>query len=982
MLAHGTSFTCKIDFKFRLDKGVQTKETTGTCAGLSSTSTGDRIDTFGRHTFSLNTTEGIELECEIGAAMLGSGSLSEEVLESSLSCKATQDTCLTIDGPSYPAKCISTFRYKGMEYHGCTDKDQPDGDTRLWCATAVGADLEFLPNMWGHCNEKCGYCGGSAINASSEKRLLYRPCGYDCLINPYKIMEGSDKEPLIPPSLVTNDQFSNWNILPKGQYRFIFGDPSIILDCKYTKFADSVFKDARTVVAKCGPNKQYRFTVKDLEGRDLDSEVKNTRFGCSACPVGFDYMVGFTDIPSFNDLGEYNDIQNEAQCNELCQERGCKSFIFSFNHKKCKLARKHFTKMEYSNYEDYNVCTKQPDCCSTLEIASTGDTQTYQGARLGTYLKTGDKHNNRDIYKQEGGSKILYYRGEEEYGWVVSSGLSSKGGLRSSFDFECPSDAIQWGYFYQDEIWITDDGVHLSCSTVCLLNKQMPRVRSGGKLCDCKVDLPYFDVRKYSTNPDDPRGSASLRWGIQSGGFEAEKKEKDANYCIKANTQAEYSTNSCKDEEKYLFNKYAAGVFVPERLTPPGTNPPVFSAFGDHYGGMITHFMDKNLNLGMGKKQDFYYHRFNANGDTFKLELPAIPNHASRNNRKNDLSLKDLMNKEEQYIDNFLRDCKTEQNVPIPEHFLKMCYSSTVGSWFKLCMTKENNRFTFSDYFSILKQQSTDQMVINNNYIDYEVQDAEIKLTIDTKRVGWTGELLEPAEIKRIMDIPGRNDKIKGRKCGLSRAQFAKGRGAFGDYTVDGLETGFVKGHMSNGLAEKHFILDQRSDFKNLEAARQLSKRRRYPEDMNPQINTVFVVSSSFTNEKTSPNPAYPLCKDFGCLLDYSKLNVYSDASEGFELLGFKGLPSVRTETIRRIYHKRAINSFCIMDRFVETYQCTRASTNNAGNFDCSTMMAHPTTLPNQPIQPKKEALCVAVIDDALDSIGHLYGAFCKAKKP
>merc|ERR1712106_91692 len=99
ILSHGTHLTCEINFKLTLDKGVQTKETTGTCAGSSSTSTADKIDTFGKHTFSLKTTEGIELECEIGAAMLDSGSLSEEVLESSLRCEATQDTCLTIEGP-------------------------------------------------------------------------------------------------------------------------------------------------------------------------------------------------------------------------------------------------------------------------------------------------------------------------------------------------------------------------------------------------------------------------------------------------------------------------------------------------------------------------------------------------------------------------------------------------------------------------------------------------------------------------------------------------------------------------------------------------------------------------------------------------------------------------------------------------------------------------------------------------------------------
>jgi len=800
-------------------------------------------------------------------------------------------------------------------------------------------------------------------------------------------MDGSDKEPLIPPFLGTNDKFPNWNVLPKGQYRFIFNDPSFMLDCKYTKFADSVFKDAQTLVAQCGPNKQYRFTVKDLEGRVLDSEVENTRFGCSACPVGFDYMVGFTDIQSFNDLGEYNSVQNEAQCNELCQERGCKSFIFSFNHKKCKLAKHHFTKMEYSNFEDYNVCTKQPYCCSTLEMSSTGATQTFQGARLGTYQKTGDKYNNRDIYKQQGGSNIMYFRGEEDYGWVISSGLSSKGGLRSSFDFECPSDAIQWVYyFYEDNIWNKDEGVQVSCSTVCQQNKRTDRCGKWKKAC--LLNLPFFDVRTYTTGDHTGvRGSASLRWGIQSGGFEDATIDTDAKYCIAGNTQAEYSTNSCKNDEKYLFNKYAAGLTNPngEQLTVVNAVPKFITKLQEYNHALNVHITNNNRNLQQPEKQDHYYHHF-KDSDSFWLEYPPIPNdHLSQYNR-NDLSLKDLENQNMQYAGDFLRDCKTRPQGPrAPQHFIYSCGGKDVGSKNRLCMTNENNHFSENDKVSISKQQSTDQMKIQKK--DYEKESTfnkEIKLTIDTAHVGWTGKLLKTAEVKRIKEMIPKGVHGNARKCGLTRAQFAKGRGAFGDSIhVDtnnnNIET-LVRGDQSNGLAEKHFILDQKSHADNLNAANELSKFRRYPENMNPQINTVFVVPSSFTNENISPNtvslPASSnvlyYCNLFGCLLDYSKLDVYRTYTgpDGFELLGFKGLPSVRTKTIRQIDHKRAINSFCIMDKFVVTYQCERTrptppATNS--DFNCVRMTVD-----------GKEAQCVGVIDDALDSIGHLYGAFCK----
>ena len=142
------------------------------------------------------------------------------------------------------------------------------------------------------------------------------------------------------------------------------------------------------IIAKCGPTKQYRFTVTDQAGTVLDSEVKNTRFGCSPCPVGFDYMDGYEIVKSYDSLGEYIDIDNESKCNELCEKNGCKSFLYSYKKKKCKLAKNHFTKPQYTNYGDYNICTKKLECCSVLDISSTGATQTFQGSRLGTYKKT------------------------------------------------------------------------------------------------------------------------------------------------------------------------------------------------------------------------------------------------------------------------------------------------------------------------------------------------------------------------------------------------------------------------------------------------------------------------------------------------------------------------------------------------------------------------------------------------------------------
>ena len=65
----------------------------------------------------------IKLECEVGAAMLDTNSLSEEALTNSLKCEAVEADCVTTDGAVFPAKCIFPFNYKGRRYQACTDRE-------------------------------------------------------------------------------------------------------------------------------------------------------------------------------------------------------------------------------------------------------------------------------------------------------------------------------------------------------------------------------------------------------------------------------------------------------------------------------------------------------------------------------------------------------------------------------------------------------------------------------------------------------------------------------------------------------------------------------------------------------------------------------------------------------------------------------------------------------------------------------------------
>jgi len=221
------------------------------------------------------------------------------------------------------------------------------------------------------------------------------------------------------------------------------------------------------------------------------------------------------------------------------------------------------------------------------------------------------------------------------------------------------------------------------------------------------------------------------------------------------------------------------------------------------------------------------------------------------------------------------------------------------------------------------------------------------------------------------------------RKCGLTREQFAKGKGAFGDYYFGKT---FIPRVQTKGLAEKHFIIDQKDDAKNEAAANILSKHRDYP-NINPQINTVFVVEKTFTNEHSNSENKQlkKFCENYGCLLNYDNLKLYNEPdTTNFELSGFKGLPSVRTKTIREDPHIRSVNSFCIMKEFVQIYQCKRVKDqslspedNKKKDFNCEKFK------PKQNeggVEVEVDVVCAGVIDDSEDSVGHLYGLFCKKK--
>ena len=81
----------------------------------------------GLHNFQISTQAGLNLSCSVGAGYLQkSKTLSQEMLEESLTCNLPENTCYAEGGSDYPAGCIFPFINDGREFHACTDVNSPD----------------------------------------------------------------------------------------------------------------------------------------------------------------------------------------------------------------------------------------------------------------------------------------------------------------------------------------------------------------------------------------------------------------------------------------------------------------------------------------------------------------------------------------------------------------------------------------------------------------------------------------------------------------------------------------------------------------------------------------------------------------------------------------------------------------------------------------------------------------------------------------
>ena len=85
------------------------------------------INLLGVHEFQITVINAINLTCSVGVAFLKSKkSLSQEMLDQSLTCALPEGICMADSGNDYPAACIFPFVDDSREFHACTDVNSPD----------------------------------------------------------------------------------------------------------------------------------------------------------------------------------------------------------------------------------------------------------------------------------------------------------------------------------------------------------------------------------------------------------------------------------------------------------------------------------------------------------------------------------------------------------------------------------------------------------------------------------------------------------------------------------------------------------------------------------------------------------------------------------------------------------------------------------------------------------------------------------------
>lgn len=279
----------------------------------------------------------------------------------------------------------------------------------------------------------------------------------------------------------------DWNKISNYRFKFMKGQPGVYLTCKN---GFNHFTCDQDIFIKCTGD--YRFSVYSVSQEDsktkvlskIADDVPNTHFGCDPCPNGYEYKEGYESRTYETNLGGFEYVPDEFECMNKCEAVNCKTFAYSPILHKCKLHSRKIAAPSKSKYEDYKLCVKKDNdvcdskipessCCNTVRVSSSGKASGFTSNRFGKYVEEGI-FKNRIYYRQEGGSNVLYYPGDENYGWVVASSLESLGVLRSNPNEEsvCPDETTFTWKYWTGEKWEEDKEFNIECSDPCPIDSE------------------------------------------------------------------------------------------------------------------------------------------------------------------------------------------------------------------------------------------------------------------------------------------------------------------------------------------------------------------------------------------------------------------------------------------------------------------------------------------------------------------------------
>ena len=159
-------------------------------------------------------------------------------------------------------------------------------------------------------------------------------------------------------------------------------------------------------------------------------------------------------------------VISPARCQELCQGReGCLYFTWvSSQHNVLNYRNTCWLKGGQGTPQPCQSCVSGPrqcedtsttttpstGCCSTVTVASSGDTVDYQWTRLGVFTLVDISPDGRPVYMKSGSSpQFLYYLEWLGVWYVGDDPLVNMGGLINWGDSVCPSDLQDPWSFYR-----------------------------------------------------------------------------------------------------------------------------------------------------------------------------------------------------------------------------------------------------------------------------------------------------------------------------------------------------------------------------------------------------------------------------------------------------------------------------------------------------------------------------------------------------